>query len=314
MARNDDDRTTLVFIERGTRGLTLIDDWTSFGQRTTGSGTTKFDHIPVTAFQVVPHQDVFDRPTPMGPVAQIIHAAVDLGIARAALADTISFHQAFRAAVVRDEIRARIGRSPCRRRRRRSCDPRPWSGSAAHARRPLRRPRFGESDRRHRRRSLYCRRRSQGAFDRGLASCLEQAVRTDRVTLHASGESISIAIGGTPARTPSTIRSATNTSMSATTSSTESSRSATEHREGRGGGKTRLKKRYEAGNDASARRPDRPSAMSLMPRRAKTARNVDRTLGSRQSPTRTGESGYRPVRDTNRADRLRSRNSMRRLA
>ena len=95
VARNDDDRTTLVFIERGTRGLTLIDDWTGFGQRTTGSGTTKFDHIPVTAFQVVPHQDVFDRPTPMGPVAQLIHAAVDLGIARAALADTISFTKRF---------------------------------------------------------------------------------------------------------------------------------------------------------------------------------------------------------------------------
>ena len=95
VARNDEDRTTLVFVERGARGLTLIDDWTGFGQRTTGSGTTKFDHIPVTAFQVVPHQDVFDRPTPMGPVAQIIHAAVDLGIARAALADTISFTKRF---------------------------------------------------------------------------------------------------------------------------------------------------------------------------------------------------------------------------
>lgn len=48
----------------------------------------------MTEFQVVPHQIVFDNPTPMGPVAQIIHAAIDLGIARAALADAITFTKA----------------------------------------------------------------------------------------------------------------------------------------------------------------------------------------------------------------------------
>ncbi len=91
VAKNDEGRATIVFLKRGTPGLTLVDDWTSFGQRTTGSGTTKFDNITVEEFNIIPHQDVFDRPTPMGPVAQIIHAAVDVGIARAALADTISF-------------------------------------------------------------------------------------------------------------------------------------------------------------------------------------------------------------------------------
>jgi SfnB family sulfur acquisition oxidoreductase len=91
VARDGQDKPTLVFVKRGTRGLTLVDDWTSFGQRTTGSGTTTFDNIRVTSFEVVPHQEVFDRPTRMGPFAQIIHAAVDVGIARAALADTIEF-------------------------------------------------------------------------------------------------------------------------------------------------------------------------------------------------------------------------------
>ena len=91
VAADADGRSHLVFLERATPGLTLVDDWSGFGQRTTGSGTSRFDAIPVTAFQVVPHQTVFDVPTSMGPVAQILHAAVDLGIARAALADAVSF-------------------------------------------------------------------------------------------------------------------------------------------------------------------------------------------------------------------------------
>jgi SfnB family sulfur acquisition oxidoreductase len=91
VAADEERRATLVFLERSTPGLQLVDDWSSFGQRTTGSGTTLFDGIDVDPFQVVPHQEVFDRPTPMGPVAQIIHAAVDVGIARAALADMLAF-------------------------------------------------------------------------------------------------------------------------------------------------------------------------------------------------------------------------------
>lgn len=84
-------RSHVVFLERNTTGLTLIDDWSSFGQRTTGSGSTYFDAIPVATSQLIPHQDVFDVPTPMGPIAQLIHAAVDTGIARGALAETIAF-------------------------------------------------------------------------------------------------------------------------------------------------------------------------------------------------------------------------------
>lgn len=91
VALDESDRTNLVFLERHTPGLQLIDDWSSFGQRTTGSGTTLLDAIAVGPSQVVPHQDVFDRPTPKGPLAQLLHAAVDTGIARGALADALAF-------------------------------------------------------------------------------------------------------------------------------------------------------------------------------------------------------------------------------
>ncbi|MCZ7486084.1 SfnB family sulfur acquisition oxidoreductase [Rhizobium rhizogenes] len=94
VAKGPEGRVNIVFIDRATAGLTLIDDWTSFGQRTTGSGTVTFDDVEITPFQIVDHDVVFERPTAMGPFAQIIHAAVQVGIARGALAETVSYVRA----------------------------------------------------------------------------------------------------------------------------------------------------------------------------------------------------------------------------
>jgi len=91
VAKDNNDRIMIVFVKRDTPGATVIDDWSSFGQRTTASGTAIFENVEVSTFEVIDHQAAFDRPTSMGPVAQIMHAAVDAGIARAALADTIHF-------------------------------------------------------------------------------------------------------------------------------------------------------------------------------------------------------------------------------
>jgi SfnB family sulfur acquisition oxidoreductase len=91
VAADDDGKTVIAFVERGAEGLTLVDDWSSFGQRTTASGTTMLENVFVPEEYVLRHHLAFDRPTPMGPVAQIIQAAVDVGIARAALKDTVSF-------------------------------------------------------------------------------------------------------------------------------------------------------------------------------------------------------------------------------
>ncbi len=91
VARNDEDKTVVAFVERGAEGLTLIDDWSSFGQRTTASGSTILENVKVPAEYVIPHYLAFERPTAMGPIAQIIQAAVDVGIAKAALKDTIDF-------------------------------------------------------------------------------------------------------------------------------------------------------------------------------------------------------------------------------
>jgi SfnB family sulfur acquisition oxidoreductase len=94
VAKGPNERVHLVFVDRATPGLDFVDDWSSFGQRSTGSGTVTFDDVEVTPFQSVDHDVSFEQPTPMGPFAQIIHAAVQVGIARGALAETISYVRA----------------------------------------------------------------------------------------------------------------------------------------------------------------------------------------------------------------------------
>ena len=88
---NGRDVTYLVFVPRAAQGVTVIDDWDGFGQRVTGSGSVKFERVPVQPEWVVPFQASFERPTTIGPFAQIIHAAIDLGQARGAFAAMLSF-------------------------------------------------------------------------------------------------------------------------------------------------------------------------------------------------------------------------------
>ncbi|WP_426240779.1 SfnB family sulfur acquisition oxidoreductase [Pararhizobium sp. DWP1-1-3] len=90
-ALDPEDRLTMSFVAKGTEGIEIIDDWDGFGQRTTGSGTTILNNVYVNADAIVFHHKGFERPTTIGSVGQIIHAGVDLGIARAAFAETLDF-------------------------------------------------------------------------------------------------------------------------------------------------------------------------------------------------------------------------------
>ncbi|KAB0679103.1 SfnB family sulfur acquisition oxidoreductase [Aureimonas leprariae] len=81
----------LVFVPRMAEGVTVADDWDGIGQRVTGSGSVRFDRVRVDPEWIVPFQASFERPTAIGPVAQIMHAAIDLGLGRAALHDTLRF-------------------------------------------------------------------------------------------------------------------------------------------------------------------------------------------------------------------------------
>ncbi len=94
-AMDEHDKTLIAFVERNNRGLRIIDDWSSFGQRTTASGTVLLENAFVPASHVIPAHLAYDVPTANGPVAQIIHAGVDLGIAQAAVDETIHFVRSY---------------------------------------------------------------------------------------------------------------------------------------------------------------------------------------------------------------------------
>jgi SfnB family sulfur acquisition oxidoreductase len=81
----------LALVPKETAGLTIINDWSSFGQRTTASGTVVIDKVRVPAEHIIPIFQAFANPTVAGPVSQIIQAAVDAGIARGTIEETIRY-------------------------------------------------------------------------------------------------------------------------------------------------------------------------------------------------------------------------------
>lgn len=80
----------LVFADRDEPGLAVTNNWSSFGQRTTASGSVKIENVRVPAIRALKVTS-FDHPTVGGPVSQIIQSAIDVGIARGAIDDTIEF-------------------------------------------------------------------------------------------------------------------------------------------------------------------------------------------------------------------------------
>ena len=88
---NAEGKRVLAIVNRHSEGLTVIDDWSSFGQRTTASGTVVLKDVRVSPDHILPSYEAYQRPTTRGPFSQIIHVAIGVGIARAAIADTIDF-------------------------------------------------------------------------------------------------------------------------------------------------------------------------------------------------------------------------------
>jgi SfnB family sulfur acquisition oxidoreductase len=86
-----DGKVRLAIVPRDAPGLTIIDNWSSFGQRTTASGNVLIDNVRVGPEGVIPAYLGAEKPSSNGAVSQIIQAAVDAGIARGAIDDTIAF-------------------------------------------------------------------------------------------------------------------------------------------------------------------------------------------------------------------------------
>lgn len=74
-------------------GVTRQDDWDGFGQRLTGSGTTRFDGVAVAEEQILARSSFDHVPSSSFLTAyyQLFHLATLAGITRAALRDAVAF-------------------------------------------------------------------------------------------------------------------------------------------------------------------------------------------------------------------------------
>ena len=85
------DRLVLAFVERDAAGVHLDEDWNVMGQRATVSGGARFDNVSVDPALVIPYHQAFERPQLLGARSQLIHAAIQVGIAGGALRDAGDF-------------------------------------------------------------------------------------------------------------------------------------------------------------------------------------------------------------------------------
>lgn len=90
-ALGEHDKLVVAYVPRNAKGLTVIDDWSGIGQRVTASGSVLLENVEVPAGHVVPLWRNYERPHTLGAFAQIMHVAIDVGIAAAALGDAASF-------------------------------------------------------------------------------------------------------------------------------------------------------------------------------------------------------------------------------
>ena len=81
----------VAFLPAETPGVQIVDDWDALGQRTTASGTVVFDGVTVEGRQLIARAAAVNAPTGYGAFAQLMHAAIDLGIARGALEAAAAF-------------------------------------------------------------------------------------------------------------------------------------------------------------------------------------------------------------------------------
>ena len=84
------DRFVTVVVPAKREGVTLIDDWDGFGQRLTGTGTTRLENVAVRRDEVVFDDEAkgqgFDRPY-HGSFQQLFLTAIVAGIIRSAATD-----------------------------------------------------------------------------------------------------------------------------------------------------------------------------------------------------------------------------------
>ncbi|GAA0251836.1 SfnB family sulfur acquisition oxidoreductase [Cryptosporangium japonicum] len=85
------DEVSVAYVRRDTPGVDVDQDWNAFGQRATFSGTTRLTDVVVPAAHVLRRPFRVVAGTTFSAFGQIIHAAIEVGIARGALTDGVAF-------------------------------------------------------------------------------------------------------------------------------------------------------------------------------------------------------------------------------
>ncbi|MBM2616059.1 acyl-CoA dehydrogenase family protein [Actinoplanes sp. LDG1-06] len=88
-ALGEDGRLVLAFVPRDAPGVAVDTDWDVIGQRATISGTATFTGVPVEF--ALDYAGAYEVPQQLGARAQLVHAAIEVGIAGGALADTRAY-------------------------------------------------------------------------------------------------------------------------------------------------------------------------------------------------------------------------------
>ncbi|KEC86056.1 MULTISPECIES: SfnB family sulfur acquisition oxidoreductase [Acinetobacter] len=85
-----DGHIVLTIIDAKADGVEIVDDWDGFGQRTTASGTVRLKNVVVHPDLIMDEKSLADASKYRGAYSQLIQVAIDVGIAEAAFADTLS--------------------------------------------------------------------------------------------------------------------------------------------------------------------------------------------------------------------------------
>ena len=94
VAVSEEGKPFAALVPQHTPGLTIVNDWSGFGQRTTVSGSVHLNNVQVDLKYIVPIHQAFERPTAAGAISQFIQSAIDAGIARGAIDETIAYVRA----------------------------------------------------------------------------------------------------------------------------------------------------------------------------------------------------------------------------
>ncbi len=89
----------LTIVDRNAEGVEVIDNWNGFGQRTTSSGTVKLQHVEVDPLLIFDERLLGNQPSYRGAYSQLMQVAIGVGIAEAAVADTLTAVQKARPIV-----------------------------------------------------------------------------------------------------------------------------------------------------------------------------------------------------------------------